>query len=156
MDDLTQKDKAHYGLTGASPDVLAPCDHINHRLRRAYQRANALFQDTIGDPVLTATQWSVLVTLLQQGSLSQNQLGRFTSMDPATTQGVIVRLAERELVERRPDLRDRRRTCVSLTPQGQALVLRLLPNAVEAHARVLSPLSPEEREQLLALLARLA
>lgn len=106
--------------------------------------------------MLTATQWSVLVTLLQQGSLSQNQLGRFTSMDPATTQGVIVRLAERELVERRPDLRDRRRTCVTLTAQGQALVLRLLPNAAETHARVLSPLSPEERAQFLDLLARLA
>ncbi|MCW2244600.1 DNA-binding MarR family transcriptional regulator [Azospirillum fermentarium] len=133
-----------------------PSDHINHRLRRAHQRANAVFQDAIGDSALTATQWSVLVTLSQQGSLSQNQLGRFTSMDPATTQGVIVRLAERTLVERRPDLRDRRRTCVTLTAQGQALVQRLLPNAVEAHARILSPLTPDEQAQFLGLLARLA
>lgn len=155
MDDLSRNDKGRSDDTGAIPATPSASDHINHRLRRAHQRANAVFQETIGDPLLTATQWSVLVTLSQQGSLSQNQLGRLTSMDPATTQGVIVRLSERQLVERRPDLRDRRRTCVTLTPEGQTLVQRLLPNAAEAHARTLSPLTDEEQALFLSLLARL-
>lgn len=136
-----------------------PCqplsDQINHRLRRAHQRANAIFQDTIGDAYLTPTQWSVLVTLNRDGTLSQNQLGRLTYMDPATTQGVILRLMERRLVERRPDQRDRRRTCVSLTTEGQALVHRLAANAANAHSLTLAPLTAEEQAQLLALLARL-
>lgn len=156
VDDLSRDDKERADDTGGCASSPPLSDHINHRLRRAHQRANSVFQETIGDSSLTATQWGVLVTLLHHGSLSQNQLGRLTSMDPATTQGVILRLAERRVVERRPDLRDRRRTCVTLTTEGRTLVLRLLPNAAEAHARIMAPLTPEEQCQLLALLARLA
>lgn len=128
---------------------------IHHRLRRAHQRASAIFLDTIGDAQLTPTQWAALVTLHSEGALSQNQLGRLTYMDPATTQGVILRLVERNLVERQPDPQDRRRTSVRLTRHGQVTVNALLDNAGMAHERTLEPLSPEERDQFLTLLARL-
>lgn len=133
--------------------VLA--DQVNHRLRRAHQRASAIFLDTIGDAQLTPTQWAALVTLANDGPLSQNQLGRLTYMDPATTQGVILRLVERNLVERHPDPQDRRRTSVQLTRPGQAVVTSLAANAATAHARTLEPLSPEEQEMFLRLLSRL-
>ncbi|NYZ17800.1 MarR family transcriptional regulator [Azospirillum sp. RWY-5-1] len=133
--------------------VLA--EQVNHRLRRAHQRASAIFLDTIGDAQLTPTQWAALVTLASDGPLSQNQLGRLTYMDPATTQGVILRLVERNLVERHPDPQDRRRTSVQLTRSGQTLVSALASNAAAAHARTLEPLSVEERETFLRLLSRL-
>ncbi|MBP2228084.1 DNA-binding MarR family transcriptional regulator [Azospirillum agricola] len=128
---------------------------VHHRLRRAHQRASAIFLDTIGDSQLTPTQWSALATLHSEGVLSQNQLGRLTFMDPATTQGVILRLVERSLVERHPDPQDRRRTSVRLTRIGEALVVDLMANAATAHDRTLEPLSAEERAQFLRLLARL-
>lgn len=130
-------------------------EQINHRLRRAHQRANAIFLETIGDLQLTPTQWAALATLHAEGALSQNQLGRLTCMDPATTQGVILRLVDRTLVERHPDPHDRRRTSVRLTPAGQSLVSALMPKAEEAHARTLAPLSAEEQDTFLRLLARL-
>lgn len=130
-------------------------EQINHRLRRAHQRASGIFLETIGDGQLTPTQWSALVTLKREGALSQNQLGRLTYMDPATTQGVILRLVERGLVERHPDPQDRRRTSVRLTRNGQTTVAALLPNAVQAHVRTLEPLNDDERRQFLDLLARL-
>ena len=141
-------------------DVPAEADYalaeqINHRLRRAHQRANAIFLETVTDLQLTPTQWAALVTLHAEGALSQNQLGRLTCMDPATTQGVILRLADRALVERHPDPHDRRRTSVRLTAAGQSLVLALMPKAQEAHARTLAPLSREEQEVFLGLLGRL-
>ncbi|MNV88130.1 HTH-type transcriptional repressor NicR [compost metagenome] len=111
--------------------------------------------DMIGDSQLTPTQWGALVTLRAEGSLSQNQLGRLTFMDPATTQGVILRLVERQLVERQPDPQDRRRTSVSLTRAGQSLVSTLLENATRAHHRTLDPLTPEEQATFLMLLSRL-
>ena len=76
-------------------------------------------------------------------------------MDPATTQGVILRLVERNLVERHPDPQDRRRTSVRLTRTGQSLVSNLLANAATAHDRTLEPLSTDERSTFLGLLARL-
>ncbi|MGQ9367784.1 MarR family winged helix-turn-helix transcriptional regulator [Azospirillum sp. ST 5-10] len=130
-------------------------DQINHRLRRVHQRANGIFLETIGDTQVTPTQWAALVTLHRHGALSQNQLGRLTYMDPATTQGVILRLVERALVERSPDPVDRRRTSVTLTHSGHALVARLQGNATMAHARALEPLDSDEQRQFLALLERL-
>jgi len=130
-------------------------DQINHRLRRAHQRASAIFLETVGETNLTPTQWAALVALNAEGTLSQNQLGRLTCMDPATTQGVILRLVDRNLVERQPDPHDRRRTCVRLTVAGRGLVESLLPKAQEAHARALEPLTPEEQETFLGLLGRL-
>ncbi len=128
---------------------------VHYRLRRAHQRASSIFMDMIGNSQITPTQWGALVTLRTEGALSQNQLGRLTYMDPATTQGVILRLVERHLVERQPDPQDRRRTSVSLTSSGQSLVSTLLQNATQAHNSTLAPLTPEEQATFLTLLARL-
>ena len=137
------------------PDDFQLSVQVHHRLRRAHQRASALFLDTIGDSMLTPTQWAALATLHSEGALSQNQLGRLTYMDPATTQGVILRLVERALVERHPDPQDRRRTSVQLTRVGRALVCDLMANAAQAHERTLEPLTADERVMFLGLLARL-
>lgn len=145
MDDLGAK----------PPDDYTLSEQVHYRLRRAHQRASAIFADSIGDALLTPTQWAALVTLSCEGALSQNQLGRLTYMDPATTQGVILRLVERQLVERHPDPQDRRRTSVQLTRTGQSLVTALTGNALRANDRTLEPLSPDERAQFLYLLSRL-
>lgn len=148
---------AHGDLTEGLPAGIdyALADQINHRLRRAHQRASAIFMEAVSDAQLTPTQWAALAALSAAGALSQNQLGRLTCMDPATTQGVILRLVDRKLVERRPDPQDRRRTSVRLTRPGQELVAASLPKAREAHARTLEPLNAEEQGLFLDLLARL-
>lgn len=137
------------------PDDYTLSEQVHYRLRRAHQRASSIFLETIGDAQLTPTQWAAMVTLRNEGALSQNQLGRLTFMDPATTQGVILRLVERGLVERSPDPQDRRRTSVRLTRTGQSLVSNLLANAAQAHNRTLEPLSTDECSTFLGLLARL-
>ena len=142
----------------ATPSESANIDltqSLLYRLRRVQQRAAAIFVDMIGDTQITPTQWAVLTTLKNQGALSQNQLGRLTYMDPATTQGVILRLVDRHMVERRPDPGDRRRTSVSLTKAGAAFVTQLTDNAQRANERVMEPLSAGERETLLRLLEKL-
>ncbi|WP_448206669.1 MarR family winged helix-turn-helix transcriptional regulator [Azospirillum sp. sgz302134] len=142
-------------IAQTSPDDYLLTEQVHYRLRRAHQRASSIFMDVIGDAQLTPTQWAALVTLRTEGALSQNQLGRLTFMDPATTQGVILRLVERTLVERQPDPQDRRRTSVRLTRSGQSLVSALLANAMQAHDRTLAPMSADERATFLGLLARL-
>lgn len=129
---------------------------IGHLLRRAHQRASAIFQETLEDPNLTPTQFAALMRLCDDGSMSQNHLGRLTAMDPATTQGVMRRLEERGLVQRAPDPKDRRRTILSPTEEGRRLAERLVPSARAVTARTLSPLSPEEQKTLIDLLDRLA
>ena len=99
-------------------------EQVGYLLRRAHQRASAIFQVNIGDPNITPTQYSSMVKLNEYTELSQNLLGRLVGMDKATMQGVVRRLKDRKLVELAP--RSRRRA----------------PHVAEPHDR-----RPEHREQ---------
>ncbi|WP_084536382.1 MarR family winged helix-turn-helix transcriptional regulator [Azospirillum halopraeferens] len=142
-------------ITGL-PAEFVLAERIQYRLRRVLQRSGAIFNDCLGQEQLTTTQWAILLTLNTEGPLSQVRLGRLTSIDPATTQGVVMRLIERDLVERHTDPRDRRRKSVRLSDSGAALVAGLLPRVAEAHARIMEPLSAQDRDHLLSLLERLS
>ena len=127
-----------------------------HLLRRAHQRHSAIFQEKIGDAQLTPLQFAALVKLRDLTEVSQNHLGRLTAMDAATMQGVIKRLASRNLIKRRPDPDDRRRLIVSLSSEGYELVNALVSSGSDITAQTLDPLCPAERKQCLDLLTKLA
>lgn len=127
-----------------------------HLLRRAHQRHTSIFQEYIGDEQLTPLQFAALVKLRDVGEVSQNQLGRLTAMDAATMQGVIKRLASRDLIHRRPDPDDRRRLILSLSPEGRTLINRLLPNGGQITKRTLAPLNATEQKTFLQLLGKIA
>ena len=130
-------------------------EQIGYLLRRAHQRASAIFQTTIGDPNITPTQYSSMVKLHEYTELSQNLLGRLVGMDKATMQGVVRRLKERELVDSRPDPGDARRTLLSLTSEGQRLVNKLIINGPAVSRETLKPLNNQEQRQLLELLSKI-
>ena len=127
-----------------------------HLLRRAHQRHSAIFQENIGDDQLTPLQFAALVKLRDEDEVSQNLLGRLTAMDAATMQGVIKRLAGRDLILRRADPDDRRRLILSLSPKGRTLINRLLANGGMITAHTLAPLSQAEQKIFLQLLTKLA
>jgi MarR family transcriptional regulator, lower aerobic nicotinate degradation pathway regulator len=130
-------------------------EQIGYLLRRAHQRASAIFQVSIGDPNITPTQYSSMVKLNEYTELSQNLLGRLVGMDKATMQGVVRRLKERGLVDSRPDPGDARRTLLSLTTEGQRSVNKLLINGPSVSRETLKPLTAQEQRQLLELLSKI-
>jgi DNA-binding MarR family transcriptional regulator len=129
-------------------------DQIGHLLRRAHQRASAIFQEIMTEG-LTPPQFAALVKIRDFGTVSQNRLGRSVAMDPATSQGVTQRLLAKGLIHRNDDPEDRRRTLLSLAPEGEAMVERLVPLGRRITAETLDPLTPEEQKQFLALLAKI-
>ncbi|WP_421996669.1 MarR family winged helix-turn-helix transcriptional regulator [Reyranella sp.] len=130
-------------------------DQVGYLLRRAHQRASAIFQVTIGDQNITPTQYSSMVKLHEYNELSQNHLGRLVGMDKATMQGVVRRLKDRQLVDSRPDPGDARRTLLSLTSEGQRMVNKLLINGPAVSRETLKPLTAAEQRQLLELLSKI-
>lgn len=129
-------------------------DQVGYVLRRVTQRHMAIFSEII--PEVTTTQFAAMARLAELGPVSQNQLGRATSMDAATIKGVVDRLARQGLVETLPDPSDRRRLTVALTPAGQALFEARRRDALAVSLRTLHPLTTRERARLLELLAKLA
>lgn len=138
-------------MTGNSPYRLD--EQIGYLLRRVNQRHLSIFAASI--PGVTAMQFAALARLAELGSLSQNQLGRETSMDAATIKGVVDRLVRQGLVESVPDSEDRRRLTVTLSESGRALFETTKATALEVSERTLEPLSARERRRLVALLSRL-
>jgi DNA-binding MarR family transcriptional regulator len=131
-------------------------DQIGFILRQVSQRHAAIFAAGIGEQDLTATQWAVLAKLMERGPCSQNRLGRRTAMDAATIKGVVDRLGKRGLIETRPDPEDGRRLEVALSPAGQALAERMVPNALRITEETLAPLSAAEQATLVELLRKLS
>jgi len=131
-------------------------DQVGYLLRRAHQRATAQFTELMTPFGLTPTQFAALAKIYDQGEVSQNQLGRLTAMDPATSQGVTRRLIEQGLVVRRDDEEDRRRFQLSLTADGRRVIEAAMVMGLKVSAATLDPLTPRERATFLALLKRLS
>jgi DNA-binding MarR family transcriptional regulator len=129
---------------------------IGFVLRRATQRHVAIFAECMDELGLTPTQFSALMKIRDEGSVSQGQLGRLTSMDPTNILGVVQRLTQRGLVSRRPDPNDARSTLLALTSAGGDLLAQAIGRAREATERTLRPLPAAKRKALLALLAKIA
>jgi len=96
-------------------------EQIGYLLRLAYQRHSVIFQHhTLHD--LTATQFSAVIRIHEEGSCSQNQLGRMISVDVATIKGVVDRLNKKGLINLEADPNDKRRTLISLKPETQDMM----------------------------------
>ena len=130
-------------------------EQIGHLLRRAHQRATAVFQEAMGDLGLTPTQYAALVKVGEVGEISQNHLGRLTAMDPATSQGVIRRLEAQGLVTWRADPTDRRRTLLSLTAAGKRTLDPVIARGRAITRATLAPLDEAEQARFLSLLKKL-
>ncbi len=129
-------------------------DQVGFVLRQVSQRHASIFASLIPDD-LTPMQFAALAKVHDEGSVSQNALGRLTAMDAATIKGVIDRLVARHYIEANPHPEDARLRLLNLTPLGRAAVEKALPLAAAITEKTLDPLTEDERKVFLALLRRL-
>ena len=129
-------------------------DQVGYILRLVSQRHSGIFQggDVHG---LTATQFAALIRIDENGTCSQNQLGRMSAMDAATIKGVVDRLAKKGLVAICPDPRDKRRTMITLTEKAARLMPDLHAEGQQITAKTLAPLTQREQDTLLKILEKI-
>jgi DNA-binding MarR family transcriptional regulator len=151
---MTAKRLKNQGEAPAGKPYLVE-DQIGFLIRRAHQRASAIFEQVMDGMDVTPVQYAALAKLHDLGPTSQNQLGRMVGIDPATMFGVAGRLARRGLVSPSVDPNDARLVLLTLTPTGRDIVEQMKARGPEVSARTLEPLSAEEAETLRALLARI-
>jgi DNA-binding MarR family transcriptional regulator len=98
----------------------------------------------------------VLNHLRDHGASAQQTLLDVAGVDPSNLVGLLNELEDEGLIVRRRDRADRRRGVIELSRKGER-ALHGVDRALEAvDAEVLATLTPDEREQLHALLARAA
>jgi len=88
--------------------------------------------------------------------LSQQELGRRLSILPSRLVALLDELQERGLVERRPDPQDRRTYALHLTAAGRSATEQIGRIAREHDDAICASLNADERQQLHALLTRIA
>jgi len=113
--------------------------------------------DSVAEANITPLQMGALAYINKESGepgIDQVGLAARLGIDRNNAGVIVLDLEKRGLVERRVSSSDRRARHLYLTPQGEKLFHRLLPNNVAAGERILAPLQPRERELLLDLLTR--
>jgi DNA-binding MarR family transcriptional regulator len=103
-----------------------------------------------------AQQFLVLEQLRVLVRASQAELADALGLDRSNLAAIAAELSDRGLVERSRDDVDRRRYVLRLTPAGERLLRRAEVAIAAAEEDLLAPLDREQRDQLYALLRRLA
>lgn len=126
-----------------------------HYIRRLQQIAVAVFLDETEAFGITPVQFAALSAIDDQPGLDQRGVARAIGFDAATLGGVVDRLQQRGLVERRASDADRRVWHLHATPDGRALVQDMRPAVQAAQRRILAPLPAAERPEFLRMLRQL-
>ncbi len=125
------------------------------KLMRASSSITAKMHHHLSASDLTVSQFGILECLLHLGPLCQKELAGKILKTSGNITMVVDNLQKRGLVARNPDVADRRRLRVSLTPDGKALIQDLFPKHAEIARQVFSVLDRNECQQLSALLKKL-
>jgi DNA-binding MarR family transcriptional regulator len=104
---------------------------------------------------VTALQWRTLGYLSRNEGTNQAALAELLEVEPITLSRMIDRLAELELVERRPAEFDRRSKCLFLTSKARPMIAGLLEQVGILTETASQGLSAAERDTLGELLERM-
>lgn len=147
---------AEWGL--ARPDLDVSPIGVVTRLARVRAHIDAELEVLFAQHGIGGPSFAVLVTLTRLGAASgvpQRRLMDELGLTSGTISVRVDRLVDAGLVERRPDLEDRRNALVLLTDRGRELIEGIIPAHLDNERRMLAALSDSERETLADLLRRL-
>ncbi len=136
--------------------TLALVHAVETTIPRYIQTLRQAIEEAEGVESLTLPQYRCLGAVAAQGTALTTQLARLFQVSVPTMTGRLDSLVDRGLLQRQPDPSSRRQVLVTLTPAGQAVLLRY-QTIVDARLRaILAPLSDIRQARLLAALSDLA
>ena len=141
--------------TAAALSTLA-ADAVGFLLSQLGAYATALFSERIASLDLTPPQVGFLRLVGCEAGSSQQAIASRLGMAPSRLVPLIDDMEERGLVERRRDPQDRRNHALYLTAKAGRLMGQLNRVAIAHEQAVCAGLDPKERQQLGALLQRVA
>ncbi|ARQ71218.1 MarR family winged helix-turn-helix transcriptional regulator [Streptomyces marincola] len=117
--------------------------------------ANRIVDRALAGAGVRRYHYALLAALEEYGPASQAALGLRTGIDRSDMVATVNDLAERHLLDRAPDPRDRRRNVISITAAGRDRLAHLDRLLAAAQDEFLAPLPAADRRALTGLLARL-
>ena len=124
-------------------------------IRRLHQIHVAIFLEECSAYGITPVQYAVMTALLNNPGADQVTLARDAGIDRTNVADVLARLAQRGLVIREAGRLDRRMRVARLTDEGDRIAREMEHASLSAQAKLIAPLSPEKRDQLMSLMTEL-
>jgi MarR family transcriptional regulator, lower aerobic nicotinate degradation pathway regulator len=125
-------------------------------IRRSHQTSMAIFAEELAAFDVTALQFAIMQTLVDQPGADQITVAQRVALDAATNGSVIMRLEERGWLRREPSASDKRRKLLWLTDEGQKAAMEMKKPARKVQQRLLETLDQAEKEQFVAMLKKVA
>ncbi|MBA8825035.1 DNA-binding MarR family transcriptional regulator [Saccharopolyspora lacisalsi] len=138
------------------PDLDVSSIDVVGRVLRAAAVLRRRLDVAVADEGLNRAEFDLLCALRRTGSpVTPGRLNELTVSSGAATTKRVHHLAERGLLERTSDGRDRRSARIVLTEQGGEVIDRAFSRDVAAQGQLLAALNPEQRDSLAGGLAEL-
>jgi len=120
------------------------------------ERSTGRFERALAPVGVKARHAAVLALIDAEGPMSQRALGRQLGVDKSPMVGVIDELERLGYALRRRGEDDRRVQAIHITASGRRVLARVIAFAEVENARTFDVLDDDEREQIRALLRRVA
>lgn len=129
-----------------------------HLIRRLHQISTHVFMTRTREAGfdLTPVQFAALDAIRESPGIDQAGLAEAVAKDRATIGAVADRLEQKGLVSRKVNAQDKRARILTLTGEGEALVLALKPLVEELQADILPGLDETEYQLFIELAAKAA
>jgi len=131
-----------------------PALAVIREIVRAYQAFGEFSLHDIKRFGLTGPEFDVLATLGNQPGMTFKEIGENTLITKTTLTGVVDRLEQKGLVERRSCPEDRRCVRAVLTDKGNDLFREVFPDHVGRLKEQLAGLGTEECDEIVRLLGK--
>ncbi len=119
--------------------------YLGFLIALAHRRIRQAVSARVSDLDLSVPQFWMLIRILEHEGGSLGELAQQARIDEPTASRVVFALSRRGYVRSDVDPSDRRRTRLSVTPEGRRLAETLVPISMEIRGAVEGALTPEER-----------
>jgi len=130
-------------------------DSLSDAVRSVARRLRQASAESLARWDLTPSQFRALRVLMRHDAMRPSELSEHLRIAPRSTTEVLDGLEGKGLVERRPDLHDRRATLVVPTERGTELAATIRAAQGNETERVFDRLSPTDRAHLARILRKL-
>ncbi len=132
------------------PDLTRMAEAIERDLRAIRERIRRPLEAVIAQGDLTGPQQSVMHALVRSEGLSLKELSEHLGLAHSTVSGIVDRLQERGLVERRASETDRRVTRIAATQQVRDFVRETMPGlSIHPLVEALARADPAQRRAIV-------
>jgi DNA-binding MarR family transcriptional regulator len=114
-------------------------------LRCASNIADSAYYKQLGNAEITPRQLALLLSLRNDGEMTQSRLSEIIKLDRSTINEMVPRMIERNLISKCNSPDDKRAIHLSITSHGLQILKRILPATVLSQEMILAPLPKEYR-----------